>query len=459
MSNITGTLVINITNNNPNDGCYRICYRPVGTQNYTCSTYTCPTCSQGQQSCPCTITLSVTLNNETCSKDYEGYVQACCNPDDGITGITNWTATFVPTSQPCTPVKFQCSKVKVVGFAITDPSSLTGYDPNNPPQICYTDVNNTQVCTAALITNGSVDTATITETGNITIDTPGTCLQTLYVCTHYDVGTASVVIDSISLTQPSLCPVTDGALFAINYTGGVLGGLSVSIIKGGFHYPATGTFNITFQDLLTFGVTTFCGKCTDLVPANCIYTINYTAVTGTIYGFFPILNLYNCNNFVPSGNVTIVTAVSNTLTTNIVPEFTGCGSIDVNKHCPSDGVNFSTIPIKYGDSFEICYDKGLAGISQLLLQGYICKGYTVSAGTNCCYSCLSTTANCSCNNVPGQPQKCPTIQCQTCDNSNGWLFTLQKILCQTTASACVHNGSVITDNNGVVNISTSGNCP
>lgn len=461
MSTITGTITIEITNNNPNDGCYRVCYREVGTSTWNCETFTCPTCPTSSP-CPCTITLNVNFENETCVTPYEGFVQPCCYPDDKSSGIVLWTADFVPSTRPCSPIKIECTHVRVEGFNILNP--ISGLNPSNPPVICYVDPNGSTKCTTGIVSNGTVNTATITQSGTV-VDTPGACNGKLYVCAHYDTGTSSVVIDSVSATMTP-CSNPNAAMFEFGYSSGYVSGgtdLYINLISGGFGFPASGSFSIDYTTLSGFGITNYCA-CNNLPSPTCQWTISYTSVTGTLIGFMPIRQS-SCVDMLPNGIVNI----DGVQTGDITPVFDGCSSVPLFRDCPgtSEAIVY-TLPINYGESYVLCYRNGLAGLTLEQTIALNCGGYTVTADSGCCYGCKKKIRRCTCSSIidgqSGLIYSCPKAQAQICSKQGtSWYFRLGIQTCdpltELQPEMCIYEDSLYLQNPLNENITDNGNCP
>lgn len=84
---------INITFNANYTGCHRICWRPVGAPTYDCTTQA--TCTGG--GAPCSAVIGITVDDASClPAQFEGYVQACCEDINSLTGRVPFTVTYAP---------------------------------------------------------------------------------------------------------------------------------------------------------------------------------------------------------------------------------------------------------------------------------------------------------------------------------------------------------------------------
>lgn len=96
-------------------GCHRVCYRLNNSGGYTCVN---TTCLGGGASC--SVSVPITVDNETCpTVEFDGYAQACCEDVSSLTGRIPFSATFTPFPA-CKRYKATCGGVALASITMTD---------------------------------------------------------------------------------------------------------------------------------------------------------------------------------------------------------------------------------------------------------------------------------------------------------------------------------------------------
>jgi hypothetical protein len=289
------------------------------------------------------------LETEACDViQYEGYVQACCEPVDSATGRIPFTVTYTPTPT-CYPFTISCNAVSVLDLSIIDEGS--GYDGTELVTLVgggfsslaqFTIIVGTGTPTNLLLTDPGVGP---NVAGNVYVGvTPasivGTGTSMTMDVTVINTGTFTTV-NAITITASS-ADWTAGDYFIIDPT--AIGNVGTLVD------PVTVTVGATDE-----------GK-----------IIGFTTVSnGSGYTSVPVVAIDPPNN---PGTQAIAVALMSPCPDAWV----------VGNNCP--GSSYSAYPIEpaFQQSFTVCFDD-LAGIT----TGSLPAEYTaVTNTTDCCVTCV-----------------------------------------------------------------------
>ncbi len=227
-------------------GQHRVCYRLNNIGPYTCIIGTCAIVGA------CTITIPITVDNETCIPvEFDGYAQALCEDSASTKGRIPFSVTFTPVPA-CAKYTVTCLSAPVGSVIINNPGS--SYNPTSVPSISFSGGGGTGASALVVIGPGAITTT------NIAFATFG-----------------AGYVDGAYANVPLLGGTGSGAQASISVVGGVA---TYGIITN----PGTGyiTGNILTPD------PTFMGPSVPAAPITFTINSDYGTVLGitmTSFGF------------------------------------------------------------------------------------------------------------------------------------------------------------------------------
>lgn len=140
-------------------GCHRVCYRLNNSGGYSCTNVDC---AGGGASC--SVTIPITVDNETCTTvEFDGYVQACCQDVSSLVDRIPFSTSFVP-SPSCKRYLATCNNVPLASISVTNGGS--GYTIGSHPSVSFSGGGGGSGATAtANVGTGFILTTNITFIG------------------------------------------------------------------------------------------------------------------------------------------------------------------------------------------------------------------------------------------------------------------------------------------------------
>lgn len=324
---------------NYSNGCHRVCYSVDDPQGpFTCVTVNC-TPGTGQS---CSTSIAISVDNETCDQvTYYGYIQACCEDISSTNGRIPWQITFVPNPS-CKSVNFLCNNTTVASVAVS--TSGSGYDPGSPPTVSIVGGGGAGATASAVVGNGGIKTSSISNVGSGMTD-----------------GTYTGVLAN------TVTGTGSGATFDVVISGGQI--LSATRVGYGTGYAIGDTVNFP---------TITGGGGTELVAVSTVNTSEIQSITVTSpgggYSSIPSALIAPSPGY---GGFPQVDAVLGPVALDPCAAFalgSVCGNVDAG----------TTLDIQAGESFDICYTGGIAGV-----PGTVPQSYGQSESGLCCYDCIN----------------------------------------------------------------------
>lgn len=367
-------------------GVHRVCYRLNNAGPYTCNNVTC---TGGGASCTYTITLAV--DNETCvDVEFDGYVQAACRDINSTDGRIPFSSTFTPTPS-CARYEVTCNTVGVLSATVNTPGAC--YNPASPPSINFSGGGGSGATALAVIGAGAITARAMVNAG-----------------AGYNNGT----YNNVDLTGGT----GSGGKATVVIAGGIA--ISLVITTAGTGYTTGDVLGIDATDVggsapstpVSFSVTSDLGL---------LLSISMTS-PGTGYTTAPTITVGPTGCGAPAGTATAVLGGCNELT---------------NPGC--DGLSPVIIPaglLGVGEHTDICATGGTPTIP---------SDYSIAANGNCLCDCQNVLIEATGGDGPPAT---PSVNYWYNDcNGNAVQGVLYPGGSPSSVSACVVNGSVITQEN------------
>ena len=238
MALIAASITVNFLSNYA--GQHRVCWRTGGAGAYNCTTLvSCP----GSSATPCSVAISITVDNETCTNvDFDGYVQAVCEDEASTNGRVTFSTSFVPDPS-CKRYVATCARVIVDSYTMVVKGS--GYNAG-APSVNVTGGGGAGATGTAVVGAGVILTKAIS-------------------------GAGAGYINGTYLACPLLGGTGAGAQATVVITGGLI--TSLSITNAGTGYINT---DILFPDTAVVGVPGVAGTIT--------ITTDFETITGVTLG-------------------------------------------------------------------------------------------------------------------------------------------------------------------------------
>ena len=219
MAPVPATITVNFIANYA--GGHRICYRTGGSGPYTCISTSC-----AGGGTPCSGTIAVSVDNETCDPVvFDGYVQATCEDEESVNGRIPFTVTFTPNPE-CDAYSVACNDPG----GCPDPISWVGTDCNGDafPSIDGFNTGDTfYVCSGAaptavgyVVTQLAREVMCCYDCENVTFAASGGSARITYI----DCATRALIDTTLgSGDDATVCVVTNSYYVGPNGTVSVLG--------------------------------------------------------------------------------------------------------------------------------------------------------------------------------------------------------------------------------------------
>lgn len=379
-------------------GVHRVCYRLNNTGPYTCNNVTC-----AGGGATCTYTITVAVDNETCTDvEFDGYVQAACQDIASTDGRIPFSTTFTP-APTCQRYEVTCNTVGVLSATVNTPGGAC-YDPASPPSVSFSGGGGSGAAATAVIGNGAITGRSLVNAG-----------------AGYNNGTWT----NVDLTGGS----GTGAKATCVIAGGILISLVVTTVGIGY----------TTGNLLGVDATDIGGS----APSTPI-SISITSDLGLLIGI-TITNAGSGYTSVP----TITVAPGGCEAGTATAVLGGCSEL-VDPGC--DGLSPVIIPadtIGLGEHTDICATGAPPSVP---------TDYSIAANGNCLCDCQTVTISATGGDAPPAS---PSVN-YWYNNCNGNMVSgvLYPNGSPSSVTACVVNGSVVVQENlnAVANIVYSGSC-
>lgn len=389
MGATAGSLTINFTADYV--GCHRVCYRLNNSGGYTCVN---TTCTGG--GALCSVTIPITVDNETCpTVEFDGYAQACCQDVSSLVGRIPFSATFVP-SPACKRYVATCNSVSLFSIVMTNVGA--GY--TVAPGISFTGGGGGAGAAAhANIGTGFITSSAIAGGGAGYVN-PGTYLAVPLT------GSATGV----------------GAQATITIAGGVVTVLTITNVGNG--YKST--------DVLSFNAAVAGGN-----------TINATFSIVTDYQKLNSITLDSLGSGYTVAPAVVIAPAFATTPATATATLGYCASFTVNS-CTGSGSPVGDNMIQPGQSVDFC----TAGVPPAPAN------YTIAQDTgNCLCTCTSTT-------IAAGGSNGSVIYRYTACNGAIVSGSISSIASPSSITVCAVSGSVITSVTGgaIATVTTHGAC-
>lgn len=327
---------IDVTFNANYTGQHRVCWRIGSSGVYDCTTTV--VCGGGGN--PCSTSIGITVDNETCDDvTFEGYVQASCEDVGSLNGRVPFSITFTPNPS-CKPYRITCGSVAVGSIVVTVPGSTYLPLPTAAPAVAITGGGGTGATATALVGNRGVLTTTITAGG-----------------TGYNGGGTAVFSDVPATT---LIGIGTGATFDVTVTSGIV--TLITVVLPGVDYDPADTFEFSNTHLGGSG-SGFVGT-VDTNNTGRIQSVSVTA-GGSGYSSIPDVTIDPAPN--PVGNASADAVMAD------------CGLLDYGNDCDGSAKP-DIVNLALGSSFVTCYSE---------IPPVLGGGYNIVADNNaCCFDCL-----------------------------------------------------------------------